>query len=93
MTQAINTVFKFVSENPGYRASLGVIASAAATQTVLAWGAVNEDQDDVWVPELNDIRHSWPDATWTPMTQQQASLFDEAYQREQTPRQDWLLSL
>ena len=93
MTQAINTVFKFVSENPGYRASLGVIASSLASKTLLAWGAVNEDSEDIWVPELNNIRQSWPDATWTPMTQQQASLFDEAYQRAQTPRQDWLHSL
>ncbi len=93
MPQSINQVFKYVSERPGYRASLGVIASPRAAKTILAWGAVNEATEETWVPELTDIQHSWPDAKWTPMNQKQASLFDEAYQREQKPRQDWLLSI
>lgn len=93
MSQAINEVFKHVSQNPGFRASLGVISSPSASQTILAWGAVNAATDEIWVPELENILHSWPDAIWTPMNQQQAALFDDAYQREQKPREDWLLSL
>ncbi len=93
MPQAINKVFKFVSEHKGYRASLGVIASPHAAKTILAWGAIDQQTDDVWVPELENIKQSWPDARWTPMNQKQASLFDEAYQREQKPREDWLLSI
>jgi hypothetical protein len=93
MTKAINEVFKFVNDQPGYRASLGVISSSKAEKTILAWGAVNLETDEIWVPELEDIKHSWTDAKWTPMNQQQASLFDDAYQREHTPRQEWLLSL
>lgn len=93
MTKAINRVFRFVSEQSGYRASLGVIASSQASKTVLTWGAVNEETGETWVPELNNLKQSWSDAHWTPITQQQAALFDQAYQREQTPRQDWLLSL
>lgn len=93
MSQAINEVFKYVNEHQGYRASLGIIASPNAGKTILAWGAIDQQTDEVWVPELENIKHSWPDARWTPMNQQQASLFDEAYQREQKPRQDWLLSI
>lgn len=92
MAQAINQVFKYVSEHEGFRASLGVISSPSASKTILAWGAFNERTEERWVPELKNILHSWPDASWTPMTQKQASLFDEAYQREQKPRQDWLIS-
>lgn len=93
MNQAINAVFKFVNETPGYRASLGVVTSVVHAETQLVWGAVNPETDDVWVPELAELQRLWPDAKWTPMTQQQASLFDAAYQRELAPRQDWLLSL
>lgn len=93
MHKAINRVFKFVTENTGYQASIGIITSGQAAGKVLAWGAVHPENGDVWVPELDTILRSWPDASWTPITQQQASLFDEAYRREQTPRQQWLLSL
>jgi hypothetical protein len=93
MTKAINEVFKYVSKHSAFRASLGVISSSNAEKTVLAWGAVNLETEESWVPELNNIRHSWKDAKWTPMSQKQASLFDEAYQREQKPRQEWLLSI
>jgi len=93
MTKAINEVFQYVNEQAGFRPSLGVIASSRAAKTILAWGAVNTDTDETWVPELKDIKHTWPDARWTPMTQKQASLFDVAYERESTPRQDWLASL
>lgn len=93
MVKAINQVFQFVNEQTGYRASLGVITSTSAGKTILAWGALNIDTGDTWVPELADVRISWPDAQWTPMSQQQASLFEEAYQNEKSIRHEWLHSL
>ena len=93
MSHAISEVFKYVSEQPAFRASIGVVHSLKAAQTILLWGAVNPQTQESWVPELEDIRHSWPDAEWTPLSQQQASLFDAAYRSEQRPRQDWLLSI
>lgn len=91
--KAINEVFKYVNEHAGYRASLGVISSSNAAKTILAWGAINTDTDDVWVPSLADIKATWPDAHWTPMNQKQASLFEEAYQKEKSVRQEWLHSI
>ncbi len=93
MAHTINLVFGYVQKNPGFRPSLGVIVSSSQEKTILAWGAHNPSTDELWVPELADIKVSWPDAKWTPMSQQQASLFDSAYEREQKPREDWLLSI
>lgn len=92
MAQSISKVFKYVSEHEGFRASLGVITSPSASQTILAWGAVNTKTGEQWVPEMENVLQSWADAVWTPMNQKQASLFDDAYRREQKPRQDWLIS-
>ncbi|MEJ2072934.1 MAG: hypothetical protein P8X79_05690 [Reinekea sp.] len=78
----INQVFKFISDNRNYKLSLGVITSKLAGKTILAWGAIDADSDDIWVPELDDIKHSWSDAQWTSITQHQAALFDSAYQRD-----------
>lgn len=92
--QAINEVFKYVNENIGYRASLGVISSSGAAKTILAWGAINTETQQVWVPTLDDVKATtWPDAIWTPMNQQQASLFEAAYQKEKSVRQEWLHSI
>ncbi len=93
MATAIHKVFRFISDHRDYRLSLGVISSAKAGETLLAWGAVKGDGEDIWVPELENIQSSWPDAQWTPVNQQQAALFDSAYQRDFSPRNDWLLSI
>lgn len=93
MNRPIHQVFKYVSDNQGFRASLGVISSTKKERTVLAWGAIDPQTGESWVPELKNILCSWPDAQWTPMNQRQASLFERAYEREMKPRQDWLLSI
>ncbi len=93
MTTEINHVFKYVNENRGYRASLGVISSALFNKTILAWAAINKDSGEIWVPELTVINKSWPDAQWTPLTQRQASLFDTAYERESLPKKNLMSSI
>lgn len=93
MSAVINQVFKYVNHHRGYRASLGVITNTGERESILAWGAVEEETGKAWVPDLNNVRLSWPDAEWTPMSTQQASLFERAYERERETRQDWLMSL
>lgn len=91
--QAINEVFHYVGQHAGFRASLGVITSSRAGKTILAWGAINTETEQHWVPSLDDVKTAWPDAQWTPMNQKQASLFDEAYAKEKSIRQEWLHSI
>ncbi len=79
MPQAtIARVFEFISQNPGYRATMGVVVSRSAKETVMCWGAVKGGQQHV--PELAHYRHQWPDAEWVPLSQRQASLFEEAWE-------------
>lgn len=73
----ISLIYQVVRENPGFRASMGVIVSRAAQQTVLCWGAVKGK--DCIVPELDQWLKQWPDATWLPLSEQQAQLFDDAW--------------
>lgn len=77
---AISTVFEYINTHPGYRATMGVIVSQQAQQTVLCWGAVSAD-DASYVPDLAYYRARWPDAEWMPLSEQQAQLFDQAYDR------------
>ncbi|TCS37666.1 hypothetical protein [Reinekea marinisedimentorum] len=93
MTNSIHQVFKYVCRHQGFRASLGIISSTSKEKTMLAWGAIHASSGETWVPELNNMLSSWPDARWTPMNQQQASLFDQAFERETKPGQDWLMSV
>ena len=93
MGQAMSQVFKFISNNPGYRPSLGVITSVLHSTTFVTWGAISKDDDAPFVPEFEELKSSWPDACWTPLSQQQASLFDKAYERERGAREDFLLSI
>lgn len=85
----IAQVFEFISQNRGYRANMGVVISHAAKQTVLCWGAVKGD--DHVVPGLSAYRSRWPDAVWMPLSEQQAQLFDEAWddQRNELTRNAW----
>lgn len=81
MTQsAISTVFEYINRHPGFRATMGVIVSQQAQQTVLCWGAVSDDETS-YVPDLTHYRTRWPDADWMPLSEQQAQLFDQAYDR------------
>lgn len=93
MGHAMSQVFKFISNNPGYRPSLGVISSAIQSSTMVSWGAISNDNKTSFVPQLEELKTSWPDAYWTPLSQQQASLFDKAYERERGAREDFLLSI
>jgi hypothetical protein len=93
VTNSIYQVFKFVSNHQGFRASLGVISSQRNSKSVLAWGAIHKENGKTWVPELEKILVSCPDAQWTPMNQKQSSLFDQAYEREVNSGQEWLLSI
>lgn len=77
---AISTVFEYINSHSGYRATMGVIVSQQAQQTVLSWGAVSDD-DANYVPDLAHYRIRWPDAEWMPLSEQQAHLFDQAYER------------
>ena len=93
MGNAMSQVFKFISKNPGYRPSLGVITSVIQSSTMVAWGAINKDGEVSYVPALEEMKKSWPDATWTPISKQQASLFDKAFERERGAREEFLLSI
>jgi hypothetical protein len=93
MGHAMSQVFKFISNNPGYRPSLGVITSVIQSTTMVSWGAISKDNDTSFVPQLEEMKISWPDASWTPLSQQQASLFDKAFERERGAREDFLLSI
>lgn len=73
----VSQIYQVVLENPGYRASMGVIVSRAARQTVLCWGAVKGK--DTIVPELDHWQRQWPDATWLPLSEQQSQLFNDAW--------------
>ena len=81
---AIAHVFEFISQNRGYRANMGVVVSKAAQQTVLCWGAVKGS--DFYVPELEGFQRRWPDAVWIPLSEQQAQLFDHAWEQQQPER-------
>jgi hypothetical protein len=91
MGHAMSQVFKFVSENPRYRPSLGVITSVIHSSTFVTWGAICEDNDKHFVPHLDELIPNWPDARWTQLSKEQASLFDKAYERERDAREDFLL--
>jgi hypothetical protein len=93
MSQAMNQVFKFISNNPGYRPSLGVISSVIHCTTFVTWGAVGKNNEAPFVPQLEELKTDWPDACWTQLSQQQASLFDKAYERERGDLDDFLLSI
>ena len=73
----ISQIYQVVRENPGFRSSMGVIVSRVRQQTVLCWGAV-KDKECI-VPELGEWQKKWPDATWLPLSEQQAQLFDDAW--------------
>ena len=77
---AISTVYEYINTHSGYRATMGVIVSQQAQQKVLCWGAVSDD-DANYVPDLAYYRVRWPDAEWMPLSEQQAQLFDQAYDR------------
>lgn len=77
---AISTVFEYINSHPGYRATIGVIVSQQAQKTVLCWGAVSDD-DISYIPDLAYYQIRWPDAEWMPLSEQQAQLFDQAYDR------------
>lgn len=83
---AIAQVFEFISQNRGYRANMGVVVSKAAQQTVLCWAAVKGQ--DFYVPELESYQRRWPDAVWIPLSEQQARLFDHAWEQQQRPQED-----
>ena len=93
MTHSINQVFKFVSQRPAYKATIGVVHSEQAGNSIVLWGAYNPVSEEYWVPELESIRQSWHDAQWTPMSVQQDSQFEAAYNNERQQRQDWLHSI
>lgn len=73
----ITRIYQVVHENPGYRASMGVVVSREAQQTLFCWGAVKGKE--CIVPDLAKLQQQWPDATWLPLSEQQAQLFDDAW--------------
>lgn len=89
----IAQVFEFISQNPGFRATMGVVISHSAKETVLCWGAVKGAEHVV--PELAVFQARWPDAIWMPLSEQQAQLFDEAWKDhgdKSLPSKNWSMT-
>jgi hypothetical protein len=82
MQSSVNEVYKFISRHKDFRLSLGVVTSNKLGKSKVTLGAVNKITKERWVPDLEKAKNEWPDAQWTPITEQQAALFDAAYENE-----------
>ena len=82
MASLIDEVFKFISDHKDFRPTLGVVSSNHYAKTLVTIGAIHRKTNERWVPGLYKAKAQWPDAQWTPITEEQAELFDAAYKEE-----------
>ncbi|MEJ2064833.1 MAG: hypothetical protein P8X74_16410, partial [Reinekea sp.] len=61
-------VLDYISQNPQYKACIGLLRTHKQQHGVLQWGAVHRYSGHHYVPFLSSIEKLDPEAYWAPLT-------------------------